>query len=280
MRKLGLAIMSLGLLLTFPGAALAKAAVPLKSTGSGVDISYPQCADTTSGKLPMAEPFWIVGLNGGTAKDPNACFAAEWSWAAGHLAIPLSDQPTLSMYVNTGNPGDVMPPVATWPLGPVVGDPYGGCGGADDAACSWAYGYNRAEMDVTSAQVASPDVTNLQWWLDVETVNSWSDNLENNRADLEGMIYAFRQASPSGLVGIYSTKTMWTTIAGHVPLSDASGLPSALYNLNEWVPGAVVLKDAERNCGLMPFAGGGRVLLTQYGDGLDIDYRCPGTALR
>jgi hypothetical protein len=221
-----------------------------------------------------------VGLNGGTAKDPNACFGDQWNWAAGHLAPPLSDQPPLSLYVNTGNPGDVLPPVATWPLGPVAGDPYGVCAGANDAACSWAYGYTRAVMDVTSAKVAAPDVSNLQWWLDVETVNSWSGVLENNRADLEGMIFALKQASPGGFVGIYSTKTMMNTIAGHVPLSDASGLPSALYNLNEWVPGAVALKDAQRNCGLMPFAGGGRVLLTQYGTGLDTDYRCPGTALK
>jgi hypothetical protein len=275
-RRLIVAIVGFGMLMLAPAAGAAS----VRDSWVGADISYPQCAQTTAGTLPKAEAFWILGLNGGNAKSPNDCFGTEWTWAAGHLATPLSNQAPLTLYVNTGNPGDVLPSVATWPMGPVVGDPYGVCAGANDAACAWVYGYDRAEMDITSAKAASPDVSKMQWWLDVETVNSWSDNQANNRADLEGMIFAFKQSSAGGFAGIYSTKTMWNTIAGHVPLSDASGLPSSLYNLNEWVPGATSLQSAQQNCGLMPFAGGGRVLLTQYGDGLDLDYRCPGTALR
>jgi hypothetical protein len=262
---------SLGMLL-IPGMAAAKLA-PV--TGSGVDVSYPQCGQA----LPGSEPFWIVGVNGGNAKSSNACFSDQWAWATKHATNALSSQPPLSLYVNTGNPGEVLPPVATWPLGPVAGDPYGSCGGGNDAACSWAYGYNRAEQDILNADAVAGNLTAMQWWLDVETVNSWSSNLANNRADLEGMVYAFKQVSPKGLVGLYSSSSMWAAIVGKVPLSDGSGLPSTLYNLNEWRPGATNLQQAQTNCGLPAFAGGGRVILTQYGSGLDQDYRCPGSAL-
>ncbi|HET9127960.1 MAG TPA: hypothetical protein VFN73_07760, partial [Propionibacteriaceae bacterium] len=172
------------------------------------------------------------------------------------------------LYVNTGNPGDVLAQysVTDWPTSsdPAI-DPYGTCSGtyADDLACSWEYGYERAQADI--GFVGSS--TSGKWWLDIETSNSWTSDPAKNQASLEGMVYALTQGGVA--VGIYASSGSWSSLFGSVTSS------SPLYSLDEWRPGAKTLSKAKSNCTLAPFEGNGQVVITQYvSTNLDYDYSC------
>jgi hypothetical protein len=229
-------------------------------------VSYPQCGSA----LPGKSAFGIVGVNAGKATTFNSCFANELAWAKSTSGA-VTAQPKAQLYVNTGNPGDVLAQynVTTWPTSSVAADPYGTCSGTytNDEACAWQYGYERANADVAQVALTTPPSEYI-WWLDVETGNSWTSDPAKNRAALEGMVAAFRAANVVN-VGIYSTSAQWSGIAGSVPAA------SSLYSLNEWRPGARNLSAAQSNCSLAPFTGGGKVTITQYVSmNLDYDYSC------
>lgn len=236
------------------------AATSINVTGN--DISYPQCHS----KLPSGQAFAIVGVNDGLANNFNPCLSTQLSWAASSTGVTA--QPKVALYVNTGNPGDVTPTVADWPKAndpTIANPPYGTCDGSDNAACSWQYGYERANADIASVKANS-----RLWWLDVETANSWTTSQANNRADLEGMVYALESANPGNTVGVYATSAQWAQIIGTVASSDSS-----LYNLVEWLPGASSEAAAKTNCALPPLTGGGKVSVSQYtSNALDYDWSC------
>lgn len=246
-----------------------------EQTKIGNDISYPQCNQT----LPTGQGFGIVGVNGGTARNTNPCLSTELLWA-NQSTSTTTNQAKVQLYVNTGNPGTqgLWPTNNTDPAGNSAPNPYGTCDGSINTACSWQYGWNRAVDDVQSrfipaAQAAGVDVTpsTYKWWLDVETVNSWEDGsdsaLQDNRADLEAMVTYFQARGI--IVGLYSTSSMWSTIAGTVP----SG--SNLNGLHSWLPGASDIVAAMNNCSLPALTSGGTVSLTQYTtNNFDYDYSC------
>jgi hypothetical protein len=158
--------------------------------------------------------------------------------------------------------------VSTWPTSGST--PYGSCDGGNTAACSWQYGWERAENTVTSfftpaAAEARVDgrPASYTWWLDVETANTWqsgsSDALARNRATLEGM--AAYLLARGGKVGVYSTNLQWGQIVGSVPST------SNLRGKNSWLAGATTLSGARANCTKPPLVPGGRVTLTQYVQG-------------
>ncbi|MDP9093367.1 MAG: hypothetical protein M3N95_10635 [Actinomycetota bacterium] len=234
---------------------------PRTSPTVGNDVSWPQCGKP----LPSGQAFGIVGVNGGKASNFNSCFSAQWSWA--RTSKGGTSQPPAQLYVNTGNPGDVLAQynVADWPTSSIAADPHGGCSGTwtDSLACSWEYGNERASADI--AFVGSGGGT---WWLDIETSNSWTSDPAKNQASLEGMVYALGQAGAR--VGIYSSSGSWSALFGAVASS------SPLYSLGEWRPGATTLSRAASNCSLAPFEGNGRVVITQYvSTNLDYDHACP-----
>ena len=186
--------------------------VPGRTTGN--DISWQQC--TSLSTLPAGQAFGIVDVNSGLASNTNPCLADELAWAgASNLS---SGQPKTILYVNTGNPGEIMPAVANWPKtnfdiirrSMKDNDPYGSCTGGNDAACAWQYGYNMANLDANKRGVTNPK--QYTWYLDVETENSWTDNLKNNAADLEGMVSYF--GSIGAPVGLYGTESQWAAIIG------------------------------------------------------------------
>jgi hypothetical protein len=229
----------------------------------GNDISYPQCGRT----YPSGQAFAIVGVNGGKASNVNSCFSPEWAWA--QTSRGGTSQAPAQLYVNTGNPGDVLAQynVTDWPTSSVAADPYGTCSGTwqDNLACSWEYGYERAQADM--GYVGSVSSYQGRWWLDIETANSWTADFGKNQASLEGMVYAFQQAGNS--VGIYASSGSWSTLFGTVAPA------SPLYSLDEWRPGAKTLSKAQSNCGLAPFEGNGKVRITQYvANNVDYDYSC------
>lgn len=313
LRPFRLAAVSLGALIALSGGAPALAASvhPSKvhhggggstggTTGSsttGFDVSYPQCGAS----LPTSPAFVIVGLNDGLANNLNPCFGptssypsytqSELYWAA--QAAGGTSQPKVSVYVNTGDPGNSYngKPIADWPQSSSGSDPYGSCTtttftsngttykvGANSQACAWQYGSDRATHDVTwlsseagqiNAQAGSTVVAtsapSYTWWLDVETGNSWQTNTGLNVADLRGMTDALIAAGVT-TTGVYSTSYQWNTIAG-------SSLAGSLVGLPDWIPGASSSSGAQSNCGRPSFTAG-RVVLTQWVAGLDNDYSC------
>jgi hypothetical protein len=237
--------------------AAASAATP---TTVGYDVSYPQCTKT----LPSAHAFGLVGVNGGLSTKANPCLAQQLTWAW-HSSGAVASQPKAQLYLNTANPGQVTPQVATWPSQGIT--PYGTCDGTNTMACSWQYGWERAQNSVVSyftpaAQTAKVDSSpaHYTWWLDVETANTWqsgsSAELNRNRATLEGMTYYL--TSQNAKVGLYSTRQQWNQIVGTVTTS------SNLAGKNSWLPGATSLSGAAANCKQASLVPGGKVSLAQY----------------
>jgi hypothetical protein len=259
--------------LAVAGAALALPAVTASaaSTAPGYDVSYPQCSTT----LPTGQAFGVVGVNGGLATKANPCLAAQLSWATRSSGAAAA-QPKAQLYLNTANPGQVRSQVTTWPTSGST--PYGACDGSNSNACSWLYGYQRAQNSVTAyfapaAASAGVDSTpgHYTWWLDVETSNTWQTGSSTaparNRASLEGMTSYL--ASRGAKVGLYSTASQWQAIAG----TPSTG--SSLHALNSWLAGASTLSGATANCAKPPLVSGGAVLLTQWvSGGLDHDVSC------
>jgi hypothetical protein len=232
----------------------------MTSAPVGNDVSWPQCGKP----LPVGQAFGIVGVNGGKASNFNSCFTAQWSWA--RTSRGGTSQATTQLYVNTGNPGDVLAQynVTDWPTSSIAADPHGTCLGTwtDSLACSWEYGYERASADITFVGPSSG-----AWWLDIETSNSWTSDRAKNQASLEGMAYALQQSGAR--VGIYASSGSWSTLFGAVASS------SPLYSLDEWRPGAKTLSRAVSNCSLAPFEGNGRIVITQYASAsFDYDHSC------
>lgn len=233
------------------------------STPTGNDISWPQCSKLKS--LPSGQAFGIVGVNDGLANTTNPCFSQELTWA--NKSSGATSQPKAALYVNTANPGDVIPAVADWPAsnkdvvtGATDTDPYGTCTGSDDTACSWQYGYNMANQDVNRRGVANP--ATYRWYLDVETDNSWASDGTKNAADLEGMTAYFTGVGVH--VGLYSTSTQWHTIVGTSYGSTVDAGGNILNGLIDWLPGASNLSGAEASCKLSPLTSNGQVDVAQY----------------
>jgi hypothetical protein len=258
-----LALSVVATILALPGTASA-------ATTDGYDVSYPQCGTS----LPADRAFAVVGVNGGLSTRANPCLAAQLTWAWGASgAVPT--QARAQLYLNTANPGELRTQVTTWPKSGAT--PYGVCDGGNSAACSWQYGWERAQNSVTSfltpaARTATVDgrPSSYMWWLDVETMNTWQSGtsaaLARNRATLEGMT-AFL-TSQGGRVGIYSTGQQWAQIVGSVPVG------STLTGRDSWLAGATSLSGARTACGKPALVPGGRVTLSQYVSGLDHDLSC------
>ena len=276
------AITALAMLTTGALPATAKSTTAITT---GNDISWPQCG----GSFPVGQAFGIVGVNDGLANTLNPCLGEDnggslstselsWAWQSTGKSAP-GVAPKAALYVNTADPGQVVPVVADWPKsntdpnGQVITDPYGPCNGSDSPACAWQYGWNRAVQDVTWLSGAATQVgvasaaSAYRWWLDVETGNSWetgSGGLVNNVADLQGMVAAFEAVSAT--VGIYSTSSQWNQITGSSRAGNLNLLP-------DWIPGARTLSGAPSNCSVAGFTG--TVMVTQwFGHPYDGDYAC------
>lgn len=238
---------------------------PASSSVTGNDVSWPQC----KGKLPLGQLFGIVGVNNGLANASNPCFGAELSWAEKSTG---TEQPKAQLYVNTANPGNLG--VADWPKS--GSNIFGICTGGDDQQCAYQYGWNMAQSDAQT-RIGGNNPASFNWWLDVETDNSWemgtANDTANNDAALEGMVGYFESANvPASNVGVYSTASQWQQIAGSEnAANDPLGL---LAGLNDWIPGAGNLSGAQNNCNQSAFTGG-RVALTQFvSKQTDYDYSC------
>jgi hypothetical protein len=232
----------------------------------GYDISYPQC----NGTFPSGATFGVVGVNGGLPYSANPCLGtgdgpSELSWAGMNAQL----------YANTADPGPALS--SHWPNGQTspkqcntATNP-----GSNTPECHYDYGWNAAAdsyQDAVTAYIAlgwaaagatRTPVAN-QWWLDVETANSWGSTPDLNVQELQGELDYLASVGAAG-VGFYSSTSDWQTITANT--TSFSSDPS-------WLPGANSLSDAQSRCGGSGFTGGGVALVQYPSGGFDADYRC------
>ena len=242
------------------------------ATPTGFDVSYPQCGRS----FPSNVLFGIVGVNDGIVYSANPCLGtgagpSELAWAERYDGAGGA-----SLYANTADPGPALS--HHWPSGQTDNGSYCDPANLDSAACAYDYGWNAAAnsyQDAVNAYIqigrlpagaTSTPKTN-QWWLDVESANSWETNTTHNVADLQGAVDYLHLAKgvPLASIGIYANASDWNTITGNT---------TAFAALPYWRPGAGGNTNAQSFCG-KPGVTGEPVLLSQYlTGGLDGDARC------
>jgi len=236
--------------LTLVSSGTALAAPKSTSPPVGYDVSYPQCG----GSLPANPAFGIVGVSDGLAYGENPCLAQQYAWA---LAAPKAP----AFYMNTGNPGSLATRVNWYAQnGP---EP---CSRTNEAGCAYNYGFHAARdaFEYASLQSSVSAATTAAWWLDVETMNSWSTDHSLNVRDIQGSIDYLRTTAGVATVGIYSTGYQWGQITGGANLG---------VTVPNWVAGALNVKRAPGMCS-STFSGG-KVRLVQYiSGGFDANYVC------
>jgi hypothetical protein len=234
--------------------------------GDGIDISHPQC-----GAIVPAAEFTIVGVDGGRPFDVHPCLSAQ---------VPLAT----AFYVNTANPG---PTSLNWPNGftspRACNTP--SASGADTLDCAFDYGWKAANNSydaAVAAQVvaglipagATSTKTPVEWWLDVESANTWRFGsafaLAANVEVIRGAIAAL-EARQVARVGIYSAPAHWLAITGNT---------TAFAGYASWLAGADTSIVASGWCGGEGFTTGG-IAISQFAihptptATLDGDVRCP-----
>ena len=243
--------------LVLPAAAGAKAK---PKTPTGYDVSYPQCG----ARLPTNVLFGIAGVNDGIVYSANPCLGTELAWAERY-------EPAAILYANTGDPGPALS--SHWPTGqtsPQVCD----AAQPDSASCSYDYGWNAAADSYRDAVGAYVSLGKLpagatqtpqpnEWWLDVESANSWEQSAANNVAELQGEVDYL--GSQGASVGFYANAADWQAITGGT--TAFAGSPG-------WRPGAGGQAGAQSYCGTTGVTGG-PLKYSQYASGgYDADVRC------
>ena len=249
-------------LLALPAIAAARPAATHVKSPTGYDISYPQCGAA----YPTGVQFGIVGVNKGIVFSANPCLGG----AGGELAWAERYEPAAVLYANTANPGPALS--SHWPSGQTTPR---ACDGSDSSGCAYDYGWNAAAnsyADAVSAYVslgkapagATQTPSPNEWWLDVETANSWESNTAHNVAELQGEV-AFLQSKGVASIGFYSSASDWQTITGS---------STAFAAFASWRPGAGTRKSAQSYCGTRGVTGG-PIKYSQYrASGFDADIRC------
>jgi hypothetical protein len=235
MRKklLSLVLLASAYIFVISGVASAQGVYPSGSTG--VDVSYPNCNARIS-----RTSFGIVGATGGLAYSYNGCLTTE-----------SANFSNLSLYMNTGWYAQSPHINPTTPRQ---------CAAGDNNCLAYNYGYNAA-LDALNYSHGK-NVRSSAWWLDVETSNTWSSDINQNRSSLQGSYDALKAAG-AATVGAYSTTAQWQSITG-----------GWLNNWPNW--GATTWttsKQAAKYCSGHQFTGGPTYLI-QYSGKLDQDYAC------
>jgi hypothetical protein len=248
------------------GAAVLFLALRGSSPTTGYDASYPQC----SGSYPSNPLFGIVGVNGGLANTANPCLGGELRWARNAPGQKQPQQPPVSLYIDTANPGGHH--VADWPSGGTT-PTYGACNGELTNACSYLYGEQRAAHSYRLVTALDPAAAETApWWLDVELQATWAGTYELNIAALQGFVAGLRNAGATGSIGIYSTGSQWHDITGLTAQTTATAFNG---RLPDWIAGTrTTLAQARQNCTNGGFTGVAPTLAQYRIDQLDADLRC------
>ena len=204
----------------------------------------------------FSRTFGIVGVNGGKPFNYNPCLADEYH----HTPNP-------AFYVNTGYATIYTDANHTLPD---CTSKSAFVSGRADQQAAWAVGCSEAEKDL--ANVSSQALTNWgAWWLDVEPANSWCSStgpdctdLTLNQFAIQGLIDAFRATGAA--VGIYSNKSMWSTIVGANAVHGQSA---------DWyATGTTAATAAKPYCVPSNTFSGAPVRLAQFVNSFDYDYAC------
>lgn len=204
----------------------------------GVDISYPNC----NAKIPSVA-FGVVGVNGGKPFSQNPCLKQQ-----------AAKFKNLSLYINTAYPGQ--PYGIKYQTNPKT------CSELDFTCLAYNYGYNAAADAYKYA--TEQGVKSNSWWLDVETMNSWTDDSVQNRASLQAMIDFLQKDKGIQTVGIYSTTFQWMLITD----SWQNNLPS--WGATTWR----TAKQAANYCSGHEFTGGPSYLMQYLSKSLDYNVAC------
>jgi hypothetical protein len=205
------------------------------------DLSWPNCAVATAGGPSSG----IIGVDGGLDFHPNPCLSSETKLFTSY-----------ALYLNTGYPG------------PAYAEKYAdsplACNQTDYLCLAYNYGYHAAEYSIGYANTQSAH--SFMWWLDVETSNSWTNNVLQNQAALTGMIAAIKKDTLLPNIGFYSYPGQWNLITGDwhngYPVWVATGSTS---------PALAISFCSDEN-----FTGGS-TWLSQYTPNLDQNYICSPT---
>lgn len=207
------------------------------TTGTtGFDVSYPNCKVKAPGGA-----FGIVGVSGGLGFSQNPCLAKQAGWFQ-----------NLSLYVNTGYPG--MSRGLDYQNSPKT------CLTVDLNCLAYNYGYNAGLYAINYAN--SQNVHSTTWWLDVETMNTWTSDPQQNQQSLQGE-YDALLANGVTTIGAYSTTAQWNSITG----SWKNGWPN--WGASTWR----TAKQAATFCTGHEFTGGTTYLI-QFVGKLDQDVAC------
>lgn len=210
----------------------------IKTAMTIADVSWPNCGARPARHFASG----VVGVNGGLDFHPNPCLAEEAAWFD-HYEV----------YLNTGYPGDGR--------GRKFAAAPRACAARASRCLAYNYGFNAALYSIRYANLQNVHPT--MWWLDVETVNSWSDDFLVNRQFINGAVAALRQTVWPATVGIYSSSEQWRDIVG--PWQNR--LPAWL------ATGALHRSEAVGACHNKSFTGG-HIWLSQYTNGLDENVAC------
>ena len=236
------------------------------ASGGGWDVSWRQCTNSgnTEG-LPGSPTIGIIGVNAGRPFTTNPCLKSELEWAGSAAQV----------YVNTNNPG---PASARWPTTAqtspeqcVLTKPNGT---TETPSCAYDYGWNAAQSAYTTLTNAlvgqSKQPSSLEWWLDVESANTWLPSTTLNTASIDGTI-AYLDAQHVRSVGIYANQN-----DAHTIFTAASTFPAGTLS---WLStGETTLVGGLSYCNHPGFTHNG-VALVQYlpsSPALDADARCVG----
>jgi hypothetical protein len=212
------------------GTAVPAAATGRLTTTFGWDVSWPQCGRALAGLPRGRHGYAIVGLTRGHLYSVNECVTEEVRWSMENGALG-------GLYINTDYPADGQ-------------DPY-------------RFGLEGARQAVRDAKALG--VSAPLWWLDVETVNHWSPDVNLNRLVVQGVIDGVQE---SGLhIGVYSTAYQWGVVTGGMALP---GVPL-------WIATGGSIADGAPTCAntAKAFAGGVPYLVQFLHEGLDGNVLCP-----
>jgi hypothetical protein len=275
-------------------AATTRTPIDWTTVAPGADASWPVCTPphgtTTTMPLATSPAFAIVGVNDGLPGTTSSCIAKELAWA--DTVTGGSTQPDLAYYVMAADPWTkaelrwVKHP--SWPTSNRVGtltvsvptafaSPAHGTscsGGRTERACAYVYGWSMAQYAAAIPGLRDPG--GHRFWIDVESVRTWSSDQRYNQAVVEGMVAAFTLPRSKGGIGtttgFYTDRSEWARIIG--PLRTGSTLD----RLDEWLAIGVSTrtKAIEALVHDWPVTGNGRIRMIQWVDGrLDRDIALP-----
>ena len=219
--------------------------------GTGFDISFPQCE---RGFPESPQSFAVLGVTHGHAFTYNPCLHDEFVWAqqAGGVA------PSLYMNLNYA---------VGWSAPKGWNGPKGDCARADEGCRAYNYGYNAAQDAYNYAARQASGAS--MWWIDIESLNTWSDDTNLNDVTIQAAIDFL--VGQGATVGVYSTPVQWSDIAGR---DFAPALPNGA-PLPNWTGTQAIPQTAARYCAPRYGFGGGRIWLVQYPSGdYDVNYAC------